>query len=95
MDGSTHVEKFLPALTAYPRLEGAEARVQKLVGESKDETVYGAKISDCVQRYLDSRKDKLGRKAHGAYAIILGIAERPCCIARRHLHYKNRRYPWI
>ena len=51
--------------------EAAEAKLRSLNAESKDETVHGLKIDDCITRYLDARDD-VKPKTLAQYKLLLG-----------------------
>ena len=71
LEGSTDTEVF-PRRALHTRdWKVAEAKLRKIAGESKDETVHGIKLSDAVQKYLDARQGKIGVKAHRQYKNVL------------------------
>jgi integrase len=49
----------------------AEAIVRKIQGEGKDVALHGPKISECIEKYIDSRQDEIGIKASGQYRLVL------------------------
>jgi hypothetical protein len=49
----------------------AEAKLPSLNAESKDETVHGMKLDDCITRYLDARDD-VKPKTLARYKLLLG-----------------------
>ena len=57
--------------TGYRDWKMAEAYIRSLDAESKDTSVHGPTLANCVERYLDSRKAEMGRKAHNQYRLVL------------------------
>jgi integrase len=64
--------------TGFTNLADAEAMRDALVAQSKGETVHGAKISDCIQKYLASRKHELGEKTYGQHKLLLSRLQNYC-----------------
>lgn len=68
--------------------KAAEAiRLQK-DAESAIEKVHGPKLGDCIQRYLDSCENEMGKKAHNAYRLLLGWL-RVFCQQRNIMHTED------
>jgi hypothetical protein len=64
--------------TGFTGLAEAEALRSSLIAQSKDETVHGPRIADCVEKYLAARRHELGEKTSGHYRLLLSRLQRYC-----------------
>jgi hypothetical protein len=55
LTGSTDKERYPRQALGVRDWAAAEAKLRSLDAESKDETVHGPKLDDCIERYLDGR----------------------------------------
>jgi hypothetical protein len=49
----------------------AEAYVRSLIADTKDTTIHGPTIADCVRRFLDSHKENIGHRALAHHRLTL------------------------
>jgi integrase len=64
--------------TGFTDLADAEAMRDALIAQSKNETVHGLKIGECIEKYLASRKHELGEKTYGQTKLLLGRLKDYC-----------------
>lgn len=73
------------ATTLYPRqrtghydMPAAEAFRASLDAKGKDERVYGPRLTDCVEAYLDSRKHELAVRTSDQHSLVLNRLAKFC-----------------
>jgi integrase len=71
LTGSTDREKYPRQALGLRDWPAAEAKLRSLGAASKDETVHGPKLDDCIERYLDGRDD-VKPKTLAQYKLLLG-----------------------
>ncbi len=71
LTGSTDTERYPRQALGVRDWPAAEAKLRSLNAESKDETVHGLKLDDCITRYLDARDD-VKPKTLAQYKLLLG-----------------------
>jgi integrase len=70
--GHTDTESFPRRSTGLTDMVAAEAFRLSQMKKSKDPVLHGPRIEDCVDRFLASRKHKLGDRTAGSYRLLLG-----------------------
>jgi integrase len=85
--GHTDTEIFPRRSTGLNDMVAAEAFRLSLMKKSKDQAVHGPKIDDCVDRFLSSRKHKLGDRTTGSYRLLLGRLTTYC--AKRGVYFMH------
>jgi integrase/recombinase XerD len=71
LTGSTDTERYPRQALGVRDWPAAEAKLRSLNAESKDETVHGLKLDECITRYLDARDD-VKPKTLAQYKLLLG-----------------------
>ncbi len=66
----------------------AEAPRQALLKKGQDQVVFGPRIDDCVERFVDARRHELGDKCAASYVFQLGRLH-SYCSARGVHHMKD------
>jgi hypothetical protein len=69
--GTTDTERYPRQALGLRDWSAAEAKLRSLSAASKDQTVHGPKLEDCVSRYLDARDD-VKPKTLAQYKLLLG-----------------------
>jgi integrase len=69
--GTTDTERYPRQALGVRDWKAAEAKLRALNAESKDQTVHGPKLDDCITRYLDARDD-VKPKTLAQYKLLLG-----------------------
>ena len=69
--GTTDKEQYPRQALGVRDWAAAEAKLRSLNAESKDETVHGPKLEECIKRYLDARDD-VKPKTLAQYELLLG-----------------------
>ncbi len=64
--------------TGFTDLADAEALRDKLIAQSKNESVHGPTVEECVNKYLASRKHELAEKTYGHHQLLLGRLQKYC-----------------
>jgi len=64
--------------TGLTDMAQAEALRKSLVAESKDVTVHGPRIGECIEKYLASRHHELSEKTEGHYKLLLCRLKKYC-----------------
>lgn len=78
MYGRTSTSLVPRQSTGFTNLAEAEAMRDALIAQSKNDAVHGAKIADCIDKYLASRKHELGEKTYGQTKLLLGRLKDYC-----------------
>ena len=71
LTGGTDTEKYPRQALGLRDWPAAEAKLRALGAASKDETVHGPKLEECITRYLDARDD-VKPKTLAQYKLLLG-----------------------
>ena len=72
MKGKTETDQYPRQSLGTRDWKAVEAKLRALDGESKDQQVYGPKLTDCIQRYTDARKrDGVHWKTHNQIVLSL------------------------
>lgn len=71
LTGSTDTERYPRQALGVRDWPAAEAKLRSLNAGSKDQTVHGPKLEDCITRYLDARDD-VKPKTLAQYKLLLG-----------------------
>jgi hypothetical protein len=69
--GSTDTETYPRQALGVRDWPAAEAKLRSLSAASKDQTVHGPRLEDCIKRYLDARDD-VKPKTLAQYELLLG-----------------------
>jgi len=73
--GSTDTATYPRQSTKLRDWKAAEAYLRSLVAESKNTTVHGPTIADCVRRFLDSHSEAVSTKTLAQHRLTLGRLE--------------------
>jgi site-specific recombinase XerD len=71
LTGSTDNEQYPRQSLGLRDWPAAEAKLRSLGAASKDQTIHGPKLDDCISRYLDARDD-VKPKTLAQYKLLLG-----------------------
>jgi integrase/recombinase XerD len=71
LTGSTDTEQYPRQAMGLRDWAAAEAKLRSIGASSRDETVHGPKLDDCITRYLDGRDD-VKPKTLAQYKLLLG-----------------------
>lgn len=71
LTGTTDNERYPRQALGVRDWAAAEAKLRSLNAESKDQTVHGPKLEDCITRYLDARDD-VKPKTLAQHKLLLG-----------------------
>jgi integrase/recombinase XerD len=71
LTGATDTEKYPRQALGVRDWPAAEAKLRSLSAASKDLTVHGPTLGDCIERYLDGRDD-VKPKTLAQYKLLLG-----------------------
>ena len=69
--GTTPTERYPRQSTGMTDWAEAEAYVRSLVADSKDTTVHGPTIADCIRRFLDAHRETVEHRTVGHYKLTL------------------------
>jgi integrase/recombinase XerD len=69
--GTTPTERYPRQSTGMTDWDEAEAYVRSLIADTKDTTIHGPTIADCVRRFLDSHKENIGHRALAHHRLTL------------------------
>ena len=68
MDHSTtDTERYPRQSTGLRDWKAAEAYLLSVTVKSKDTTVHGETLTDCVKKFLDGHEENIGKRAYGQY----------------------------
>jgi hypothetical protein len=71
LKGTTGQERYPRQALGVRDWHAAEAELRSLNAESKDATLHGLRLEDCITRYLDGRDD-VKPKTIAQYKLLLG-----------------------
>jgi integrase len=75
LTGTTDNERYPRQSLGMTDWKAAEAQVASLIAGSKDTTVHGPTIADCIRRFLEAHKDNVKRIAYGQHRLTLSRLE--------------------
>ena len=81
--GTTDTERYPRQSTGLRDWKAAEAYLLSLTVKSKDTTVHGETLADCIKKFIDAHEENVGAKALGQYKLTLDRLQAHC-------HSKNK-----
>lgn len=71
LTGRTESEYYPRRSTGLRDWKAAEALVRSLDAKGKDTEVHGPTLEDCIQKFLDSKQNRIANKTHGQSKLVL------------------------